>query len=103
MKCSIYKSGETRPSATIPTVERGALTMLVRHVPAQTCDNCGDKNIDEATTQKVLAQAETATRQGATVEVREFATACNEWPDGAHIAFQACRISSESERDAFPS
>lgn len=49
--------------------------MVVRHVPAQICDNCGEEYLDEATTEEALSQAEAAARQGVTVEVREFAVA----------------------------
>jgi len=75
MKCPICKNGETRPGTVTLTLERGPLTMVVRHVPALVCDNCGEEYIDEATTEKTLTQAETAARQGVTIEVREFAPA----------------------------
>ena len=75
MKCPICKNGETRPGTTTLTVERGPLTLVVRHVPAQICDNCGEDYIEEATTRKALSQAEPAACQGVTVEVREFAVA----------------------------
>lgn len=75
MKCPICKNGETRPGTATSTLERGPLTMVVRHVPAQICDNCGEEYIDEVTTKKALTQAETAARQGVTVEVREFEAA----------------------------
>lgn len=75
MKCPICRNGETRPGTATLTLERGPLTMVVRHVPAQICDNCGEEYIDEATTEKALILAEAAARQGVTVEVREFAAA----------------------------
>ena len=75
MRCPVCKNGETRPGTATLTLERGPLTMVVRHVPAQVCDNCGEEYIDEAMTQEALAQAETAARHGVTVEVREFAAA----------------------------
>ena len=75
MKCPICRNGETHPGTATLTLERGPITMVVRHVPAQICDNCGEDYIDEATTQKALTQAETPTRQGATIEVREFEAA----------------------------
>ncbi len=62
MRCPVCKNGETRPGTATLTLERGPLTMVVRHVPAQVCDNCGEEYIDEATTPAALAQAETAAR-----------------------------------------
>jgi len=75
MKCPICRNGETHPGTATLTLERGPLTMVVRHVPAQICDNCGEDYIDEAATQEVLTQAETAASEGVTVEVGEFAAA----------------------------
>lgn len=75
MKCPICRNGETRPGTATLTLERDTLTMVVRHVPAQICDNCGEEYIDEAAAHEALKQAEAAARQGVTVEVREFAAA----------------------------
>jgi YgiT-type zinc finger domain-containing protein len=71
MKCPVCRQGETRPGTATLTLERGALTMVVRHV----CDNCGEEYIDETAAAQALEQAEVAARQGVTVEVREFAVA----------------------------
>ena len=49
--------------------------MVVRHVPAEVCENCGEEFIDEATAAAALDHAETAARDGVTVEIREYATA----------------------------
>jgi YgiT-type zinc finger domain-containing protein len=43
MKCPICRNGETHPGTATLTLERGPLTMVVRHVPAQVCDNCGEE------------------------------------------------------------
>ncbi len=67
----ICKNGETRRGTATLTLERGPLTMVVHHVPAPICDNCGEEYIDEAATKKGLTRAETAARQGVTIEVRE--------------------------------
>ncbi|MCB1992819.1 MAG: type II toxin-antitoxin system MqsA family antitoxin [Geminicoccaceae bacterium] len=75
MKCPVCRNGETRPGTATLTLERGPLTMVVRHVPAQICDNCGEEYIDEEAARQALEQAEAAARQGVTVEVREFAAA----------------------------
>ncbi|MEZ5864576.1 MAG: type II toxin-antitoxin system MqsA family antitoxin [Geminicoccaceae bacterium] len=75
MKCVICKNGKTIPGTATLTLERGPLTMVVRHVPAEICENCGEEYIDEAAAEHALTQAEAAARQGVTVEVREFAAA----------------------------
>jgi hypothetical protein len=56
-------------------LERDALTMVVRYVPAEVCENCGEEYVDETAAAAALAQAEAAARDGVTVEVREFVAA----------------------------
>lgn len=73
MQCPICNNGQFRPGTATLTLERGPLTIIVRHVPAQICDNCGEDYIDEATAEQALTQVEIAARQGVTVEVCEFA------------------------------
>ena len=50
---------------------RDALTLVVKHVPAQVCDTCGEAYVDEATTARLLQVAEEAAGAGVQVEVRE--------------------------------
>ncbi len=73
MKCVICKQGETRPSKTTVTLERGGATLVVKGVPARICDNCGEAYVDEEITRQLLGTAEEALRAGVQVEVREFA------------------------------
>lgn len=75
MKCPICRVGETRPGTATLVLERAALTMVVRHVPAEVCENCGEEYVDEAAAAAALAHAEAAARSGVTVEVREFVAA----------------------------
>jgi len=75
MKCPICRHGETRPGTATLVLERDGLTMVVRHVPAEVCDNCGEEYIDEDAARQALEQAETAAREGVKVEVREFVAA----------------------------
>ena len=39
------------------------------------CENCGEEYVDEGTAAAALERAETAAREGVTVEVREYAVA----------------------------
>jgi YgiT-type zinc finger domain-containing protein len=75
LRCPICRAGETRPGPATLVLERGAMTMVVRHVPAEVCDNCGEECIDEQAAADTLARAEAAARDGVTVEVREYAAA----------------------------
>jgi YgiT-type zinc finger domain-containing protein len=75
MKCVICRHGETQPGVTTLTLTRDALTLVVRNVPAQVCDTCGEAYVDETTTAHLLATAETAAQSGVQVEVREYVAA----------------------------
>jgi YgiT-type zinc finger domain-containing protein len=41
MSCVLCKHGETRPGLVTVTLQRGETTVVLRHVPADVCDNCG--------------------------------------------------------------
>ncbi|MCB9966777.1 MAG: type II toxin-antitoxin system MqsA family antitoxin [Geminicoccaceae bacterium] len=64
MRCPVCKNGESRPGTVTLTLVRVPLTMVVRHVPAQICDDCGEEYIDETATQQALDQTEASARQG---------------------------------------
>jgi YgiT-type zinc finger domain-containing protein len=73
MKCVICKRGETRDGTTTVTLEGSGATLVIKSVPAQICDNCGEAYVDEATTRQLLGIADEALRTGVQVDVREFA------------------------------
>lgn len=75
MKCMICKHGETEPGTTTVTLERDSLTLVVKGVPAQVCDNCGEAYVDEDTARKLLDTAEAEVQAGAQVEVRQYKAA----------------------------
>ncbi|HCW90192.1 MAG TPA: hypothetical protein DHU56_09110 [Marinobacter sp.] len=73
MKCAICKTGETHPGTTTITMTRGEATIVIKNVPAEVCDNCGEYYLDEAISAKVLSMAEEAIKQNHEVEVIQFA------------------------------
>jgi YgiT-type zinc finger domain-containing protein len=75
MRCPICRQGETRPGKATLVLERDALTMVFRHVPAKVCENCGEEYVDETAATAALERAEAAAREGVTVEIREYAVA----------------------------
>ena len=75
MKCPICKKGETAPGTTTVTLERGGLTLVVKAVPAQVCDNCGEAYADEKATAELLAKVESEARAGTEINVRHFQAA----------------------------
>ena len=49
MICVICKNGETEPGTTTSTLERDSTIILVRGIPAEVCNNCGEAYIDSQT------------------------------------------------------
>ena len=73
MKCVICKNGETGSGATTVTLERGGTTVIIKQVPAEVCENCGEYYLSEEVTSHILALAEEAVRHGAEIEVLRYA------------------------------
>jgi YgiT-type zinc finger domain-containing protein len=75
MKCVICKQGETRPGIATVTLERAGTMLIVKSVPAQVCQNCGEEYINEDITAKLLQQAEETVKAGVQVTIRTYASA----------------------------
>ncbi len=73
MTCTICKQGETRPGEATVTLTRGETTVVVKGVPADVCENCGEYYLQDDTSGSVLALAEEAAQKGGEVEIRQFA------------------------------
>ena len=75
MKCVICKHGETIEGTTTITLERASSTLVFKDVPAQVCDNCGEKYVDQQTTQTLLKKANELIENGTEVDIRKFQVA----------------------------
>ncbi len=75
MKCVICKNGETEPGTTTILLERDNATLVIKNVPAEVCQNCGEGYVDEETTEQLLEMAEAAVRSGVQVDVRQYVAA----------------------------
>ena len=75
MNCVVCKHGETEAGEVTVTLERGGTTLVVKKVPAQVCENCGEEYVGEAVAAALLRKAEEAARAGVEVEVRHYAAA----------------------------
>lgn len=73
MKCVICKQGETRAGEVTVTLQRGDTTIIIKNVPAEICENCGEYYLSEEVTDQVLSRAEEAVKSGAEVEILKFA------------------------------
>ena len=72
MKCVVCKLGETRPGFTTVTLERNGAALVVRKVPAQICDNCGEDYVSAEVTRSLLQSVKESLRPGVQVDIREF-------------------------------
>jgi YgiT-type zinc finger domain-containing protein len=73
MKCVICKQGEAHPGEVTVTLQRGESTIILKNVPAEVCENCGEYYLSEEITEQVLSRAEEAVKSGAEVEILRFA------------------------------
>lgn len=73
MKCVLCKQGETRFGKVNVSLQRGETTVILKGVPAEVCDNCGEYYLTEQITDQVLTHAEEAVKKGAEIEILRFA------------------------------
>lgn len=75
MKCAVCKQGETEPGKATVTLERDGLTLVIKDVPAEVCNNCGEEYVDETVVEELLKTAEEVAQSGAEVDIREYMAA----------------------------
>ena len=73
MKCFICKHGQTKPGLSTVTLERSGVTLLIRNVPTEICDECGERYYSEATTRAMRLELEAAEKVGKDLQVRSYA------------------------------
>ena len=73
MRCVICNHGQTHAGTKTVTLEKGTMTLIVKDVPAEICDNCGEGYVDEAVTSRLLKDAADAEAAGVEVDVRSYA------------------------------
>ena len=75
MKCVICRNGETHRGEATVTLERDGATVVIKEVPAQVCENCGEYYLSDSMTEKVMGLAEEAVAHGAEIEVLRYGAA----------------------------
>ena len=73
MRCVICRQGETTPGEVTVTLQRGETIVVLKGVPAEICENCGEYYLSEEVTRRALERAEAAVANGAEVEIVRFA------------------------------
>ncbi len=73
MKCIICKNGETKNGLTSLSLDRMDVTIVVKNIPAEICENCGESYLSEEISARVLQEAEQSIKKNSQVEVLNFA------------------------------
>mgnify|MGYP002635864367 CR=1 FL=1 len=73
MKCVICKTGGTQAGDVTVTIQRGESTVIIKNVPAQVCENCGEYYLSDDISERVLAQSENAVNANTEIEILCFA------------------------------
>ncbi len=73
MKCLICKTGKTKTGTATVTLERADTVVVIKDVPAQVCDNCGEYYLSEEVSSRIYALAEEAVKRKVEVEVLHYA------------------------------
>jgi len=73
MTCLLCKNGQTSPGKVTVTLERGKTVVVIREVPANVCENCGEYYLDSSVAQEVYGRAEAAVARNAEVEILRYA------------------------------
>ena len=72
MKCVVCKHGETADGFATVTIERDALTFVVKKVPARVCNNCGEEYVNEQIAAELFRSASDISKSGAELDVRHY-------------------------------
>ena len=73
MTCPICKNGITSQGFTTLTIEKETSTIVIKKVPADICDNCGEAYVSEEIAKKVYDLVETEVKKGIEIEILNFA------------------------------
>jgi len=73
MKCLICKIGETDEGRVTVTLQRDESIIIIKNVPANICQNCGEYYLTEEVTDIVLKKAEKAVENKPEVEILQYA------------------------------
>lgn len=73
MDCLICRLGVTHAGTTTVALTRGETTIVVKKVPAEICENCGEYYLSEEISGQILSMANEAVKLNHEVEVIQFA------------------------------
>lgn len=73
MKCAICRNGYTEPGYATVVLEKDQTTLVIKSVPAEICDNCGEEYLSAEINKRLLQLAHSERSRGITLEMLEFA------------------------------
>jgi YgiT-type zinc finger domain-containing protein len=73
MNCPICKNGSMTKGRTSVTFERKNATVVVKSVPANVCENCGEAFIEEVIARSVHRIVDTELKKGVEIEIIHYA------------------------------
>ena len=73
MECAICRQGKTHIGTATVTLERGDSTIVIKDVPADVCQDCGEYYLSEETAANIEKMASKAVAAGVVVEVLRYA------------------------------
>ncbi len=73
MNCFVCKTGSYKKGLTTVVLTREETVVIIKDVPAQICDQCGEYILSEEVTKKVMDMAGQARKNGSEVEIRRYA------------------------------
>jgi YgiT-type zinc finger domain-containing protein len=72
MICLICRQAELVEGITSVPFERGEFRLLIEHVPASVCPNCGEAVLEEDVAIQLLNEAEDVLNEGLIEDVRSY-------------------------------
>ena len=73
MNCVICKNGTTAEGLVTVTLQRNSSIIIIKNVPAEVCDNCGEYYLNDDVAGTVLRISEKATENNPEVEILQYA------------------------------
>jgi len=73
VKCVICRQGVTNTGTVTVTLQRNVTTVIIKNVPADVCENCGEYYLTEELTEELLMKAKLAAENNAEVEILRYA------------------------------
>ncbi|MCK4959269.1 MAG: type II toxin-antitoxin system MqsA family antitoxin [Planctomycetes bacterium] len=73
MKCVICRQGQTKDGFATVTLNREHTTVVIKEVPADICENCGEYYLSDTVTAKIEKLAAQAVHDGVEIEILRYA------------------------------